>query len=569
MYARFADDGLTQVAQYGARRDSAIWTGAYLAAESLRYMTTGAPDAAQQMAATLQTLHRWWTISGDPGYLARYAAPADSPPEILALLPADDDEVQRDVPFEGGLWHWRGSVSRDQYQGVLLGYALAYEASGDPNLRELIRADLVGFVEQLMSSERRDVEIRIGRIDFSTRATLQHVVYTDDETADGDPVIEIDPDNLEVSSRGMVVFWPNPSEILRDIPGLGWLPDLELPTQAIQLASAFAVALRVTEGVPDYAQRRDTIAAHYNAHVGDWLDIAVDWENTNDCGDAYFGLNIGFLPLYNWARLEPDPVRRGRIRREVLRDALWAEVSDHKNVLFAFIYASQAPGEDVLDPVVDAAAYQLALFPSAPNLAAPRDFRGVYPEDPNCPGLAATALDVDERVPTSFLWERQPWKLYDAGTPRLAFPGVDYLLAYWLGRYHGLIADDAPNTCLLWRPPADLLDADGDGAVQVSTDARLILRYLFGFRDATLVADATGASCTRCDGASIVDWIERALPYLDLDANGRVDALTDGLMLGRCLQGYTGDLLTAGALSPECSRCTAADIRAHCEMLQP
>ncbi len=569
MSVLFADEALTQVSLYSSRRDSAIWTGLYLAAESLRLMTTGAPDAADQLAATLATLHRWWTISGDPGYLARYAAPADSPPPVLAMLPADDDEVQRDVPFENGLWHWRGRVSRDQYQGVLLGYSLAYEATEDPQLQELIRADIVTFVEQLLRREEREVKIRIGGIRFSTNAELQYVVYTDDETADGIPVIEIDPSSFEVYATGLTVFWPEPSSILRDIPGLGLLPTIELPTQAIQLASAFAVALQVTEGVEAYAARRAAIAAHYDAQVGDWLRIAADWRETSQCGDAYFGLKIAFLPAFNWARLETDPVRRGRIQREVLRDALWDEVADHKNVHFAFSYAAQAPAEDLISDVVDDHLAQLGLFPPAPQRSLPVDLRGQYPEDANCPGLSTVAADVDEREGASFIWERHPWKLKAPGTERLVFPGIDFLLPYWIGRYNDFLEDDAPGTCLDWRFPGGALDIDGNGRADALTDGLLMMRYLFGFRGQTLVAGAVASDCTRCSDSAIAARIGQVADQLDVDANGQLDALTDGLLLIRYLFGFRGEALIAGAVGVGCTRCDAAGIGAQSAKLLP
>ena len=410
MSVLFDDDALTQVALYSNKRDSAIWTGIYLAAESLRLLTTGAPDAEAQIAETLETLHRWWTIAGDPGYLARYAAPADSPPPVLAILPADDPEVQRDVdvPFDDVAWHWRGRVSRDQYQGVLLGYSLAYDATDDTQLRALIRADIVTFVEQLMRREAREVRIRIGAIEWTTQAVLTYVVYTDDETDDGQPVLEIDLDSFEVNASGLVPFWPEPSVILREIPGLGWLPDIEQPTQAIQLAAAFNIALQVTEGVSAYAERRTAIAAHYEQNAGHWLGIAADWRNTNACGDSYYGLNIGFLPLYSWARLEANPTRRAFLRQEVLRDGLWHETADHKNVHFAFMYASQAPADDLISGIVNDHVAQLALFPTAPQRAVAVDLRDRYPEDPDCPGLSSIAVDVDEREAASFIWERPP-----------------------------------------------------------------------------------------------------------------------------------------------------------------
>jgi hypothetical protein len=440
MSAQFTDDTYTQVKSYGGERDPAIWTGAYLAAQALRLQMTGAADAADQVAETVRVLHRWWRISGDAGYLARFAAPADSPEAVLATLPAGDPEVIRDVPYEDALWHWRGRVSRDQYQGVLLGMSLAYEATSDPGIRQLIREDVTTFAEQLMRRERKRVKVIInGASNFSTTLELEHAVYTDDETPDGIPILNIRTSPFEAEGSGMVVFWPNPSEFARQIPGLGRLPDVLLPSQAIQLAATFRIALQVTAGVPGYEALHAALQAHYDEQVENWLQIAMGWENTNQCGATYHGLNIAFMPIYNWVRLEDDPVRRARLQRDVLRDALWSAVEDHKNVFFAFIYAAQAATEDSVEAVIDEHLAQLALFPNPPQKDEPLDVRWKYPEDPECPGLSAVATDVDDRAGATFIWERQPWSLVDPGAPDVAFAGVDYVLAYWLGRQAGFI----------------------------------------------------------------------------------------------------------------------------------
>jgi hypothetical protein len=220
----------------------------------------------------------------------------------------------------------------------------------------------------------------------------------------------------------------------------------------------------VSEGVPGFEARAAALRAHYERNVEEWLDIAADWQLRQDCGEAYFGANIAFLPAYIWARVESDPGRGERIRRDVLRDGIWSEVSSHKNVLFAFLYAAQAPAGDATDAVVADHLRQLERFPAAPNLATPRDLRGRYPESGECRGRSAVAVNVDERVPTSFMWERHPWTLFDPGTPHRMFPGVDYLLAYWLGREAGFIADDAGGTCLRWKgraPPESAIPGRG------------------------------------------------------------------------------------------------------------
>ncbi|MBK5966120.1 hypothetical protein CCR95_19050 [Thiocystis minor] len=450
MSTRFTDASLTEVADYGGRRDSAIWTGAYLASEALRFLSTGAPDAARSIDETVATLHRWWRIPGDPGYLARYAAPADSPAPVQAILSADDPEVHREVPFEDALWHWRGNISRDQYQGVLLGYSLAYQATSNPEVRETIRQDVVEFVEQLMSGERRPVRISVNGRATTREVSIPYAVFSTADAPDGIPSLTFQTDPFSAAGEGVLFFAPNATDLLNQIFGFSPFPSLPQPTQAIQLAAIFRVALQVTDDVPAYASRRQAIAEHYERKVGAWLEIATGWRNTNRCDEGYFGLNIGFMPLFNWVRLETDPVRQERLRQEVLRDALWAEVAEHKNVFFALIYGSQAPLEDDVPAVLDEHVAQLALFPTAPNWALPRDLRGIYPESTQCPGISAVAVNVDERVPATFVWERNPWKLYDPGTPNQMYPGIDYLLAYWMGRFYGFIEDDATGTCLWW-----------------------------------------------------------------------------------------------------------------------
>ena len=43
------------------------------------------------------------------------------------------------------------------------------------------------------------------------------------------PIINISTNPTEVEGTGLLVFCPNPSEFVRQIPGLGWVPDVLLP----------------------------------------------------------------------------------------------------------------------------------------------------------------------------------------------------------------------------------------------------------------------------------------------------------------------------------------------------
>lgn len=74
-------------------------------------------------------------------------------------------------------------------------------------------------------------------------------------------------------------------------------------------------------------------------------------------------------------------------------------------------------------------------------LARPRrdytvDLRGTveaYGEDRRC-----AVVPVLQRVPTDFLWQRNPFQLYGGGSGRIESAGIDYILPYWMGRYYGL-----------------------------------------------------------------------------------------------------------------------------------
>ena len=107
------------------------------------------------------------------------------------------------------------------------------------------------------------------------------------------------------------------------------------------------------------------------------------------------------------------------------------------------------------------------------------------------------------------------------------------------------------------------LDIDGNGTLDPLTDGLLELRGLFGFTGATLTTGAVGAMCTRCDATAISSYILTIVPLLDIDGNGSTDPLTDGLLALRFLFGFTGANLITGAVGGGCTRCDAPSIEAY------
>jgi CSLREA domain-containing protein len=99
------------------------------------------------------------------------------------------------------------------------------------------------------------------------------------------------------------------------------------------------------------------------------------------------------------------------------------------------------------------------------------------------------------------------------------------------------------------------------------TDGVLVLRYLFGITGPALTIGAVGATASRADADAIKAYLDGNPSALDIDGNGTVDALTDGLLIVRHLLGLTGAALVQGAFVPGYR--DAAAIQAYLGTLTP
>ncbi|TAG05010.1 MAG: Ig-like domain repeat protein [Betaproteobacteria bacterium] len=99
------------------------------------------------------------------------------------------------------------------------------------------------------------------------------------------------------------------------------------------------------------------------------------------------------------------------------------------------------------------------------------------------------------------------------------------------------------------------LDVDASGVVRSTTDGLLILRRLLELSGSPLTARVIEPTPTakRTAHAAIAAWIDAHrnvgvnMP-LDLDGNGVIEPVTDGLLLLRALLGFTGSAVTDNAL---------------------
>jgi hypothetical protein len=110
---------------------------------------------------------------------------------------------------------------------------------------------------------------------------------------------------------------------------------------------------------------------------------------------------------------------------------------------------------------------------------------------------------------------------------------------------------------------AGSLDVDGNGAIAPLTDGLLVLRALFGFTGSSLTTAAIGANCDWCTSAAIEERLTALFAVFDIDDNGSLAPLTDGLLVLRYLFGFRGNTLIANAIGNGAERDTAPEVESY------
>jgi hypothetical protein len=107
-------------------------------------------------------------------------------------------------------------------------------------------------------------------------------------------------------------------------------------------------------------------------------------------------------------------------------------------------------------------------------------------------------------------------------------------------------------------------DIDNDGRADALTDGLLFLRFTFGLSGGSLT---NGLISDGSEFTSASD-IERELKSIydasgDIDGDGNIDALTDGLLLLRYLFGLSGESLTSGVVASGAVRTDGSSIGSY------
>ena len=117
------------------------------------------------------------------------------------------------------------------------------------------------------------------------------------------------------------------------------------------------------------------------------------------------------------------------------------------------------------------------------------------------------------------------------------------------------------------------LDIDSNSKADALTDGLLIIRYMFGLNECdSLIKNAVDIEHgKRITETQINEYIKKNIQYLDIDDNGKSDALTDGIMIIRFLFGLNkGQSLVGNAVDIiDGKRTEPEEISDYLEQLRP
>jgi hypothetical protein len=416
---QYADSSMATVQAYNDTDDAAIWTGTYTAAQAYRYAAAPAGSAEKQAALAsvrdaVGALHTLATAPGYAGGLARVVAPSLNYLGITTCNPDPPKKSLLQPCYQTNGLYWLGRTSRDQYTGWFFGEAIAYRLVDDADIRATIRGD-------------------IGTMITAIRSWNYKLRGPDGKTNSGT--------SAQVHDQMRIAWHLIAASIMNEQPYLQWYAD---QTKDLELGDAY-------------------------------LEDAVSWTNVYY---DYYGFNLGFLNSYNMVVLEKEPKLKA-FYLDMLETQLYKFVQNTDNVFFD--YMTMAARGTTSPETLNSDRAALASFPGPPSVWSCVQ-PPLRPIDPTSKRLywinrmlgplakmeafpqSKTPYPLAERCRVDFLWQASPYKescccqcsatcstyspTYCSKPPSPpppppsgynVYPGADYLVAYWMGRYHGFL----------------------------------------------------------------------------------------------------------------------------------
>jgi len=401
--------GGTEAQSYHHADNANYWTGLYLASQVFRHAATGETQALENALKAARGLHDLAAVTGKEGLLGRCYATPDG----LYQNRGEGDPKWHDstaLGYEG--WRFKGDVSKDGYSGVMFAYGVVAALAPPGELRDLVAQDALAVARHLM------------------KEALTIIDVTGQMTEHGD---------LYASSP---LGFPGFNAVL----AAAFLKVAAVAADDQDVADYYYGCLMNRFPVEPCREKDKFYEDPYVDAMETMMGIYLE-----NCQENFNNFLMSFLSIYSLTRLEEDDELLTRFRN-LFAHGMWRPAghpypaADQKNPLYAFLFGGGLgiePDDASFAEAVDQAICNLKRFPASkadPDVAAGDPAlevcrsRGDHPR-------AANVFMVDERHRDNFVWRLDPFEIPQerTGSKTLVWTPEDYLLPYWLGRYHGFI----------------------------------------------------------------------------------------------------------------------------------
>ena len=322
-------------------------------------------------------------VTGKRGLLARAAR------HRLPDRPSERPDVEILPSSSRPGWTYRGDVSKDQYAGAVLGLGVTLALVEDPEVRRRVAALAAALADQLIDGDMRIVDTD-GNV--TTHGDLRARVWG----------LPIGVNALISLAIGRVAMTATGEDRHRRL----W-------------------ERLVEEGYPDAA---------YWAH----FELFGVGHRVND--------HMGYLSIYLLFLLTPTPSAREALRDSERRS--WSHVGADRNAFFALVHATfvEESGESAATQAVEALReFPERKIPLPVDLTRPGfNFPRTFLNSRKCLPRTTEGLPLHLRPVSSSYWAADPFALVGRLTANGSseYAGMDYLLAYWMARFHGYVNPD-------------------------------------------------------------------------------------------------------------------------------
>lgn len=421
----YLNEDLETVEKYYHVPSTMLWTGMYLASQAFRYAVTKDKEIIQTAKKILEGLHNNMLVTGHAGLYGR----SHSRPDVNYAGDTSGNPTWADSPAEGFEgWRFNFDVSKDSYDGLFFGYAVAWLLFDDPEIKSAIKDRLQELMDEFIGNG------------------LQIKDYI--KNPEG-----------EVTEHGRLMVtaaddWPGFNALLAS----SWIKVSEVVTQDSAIEEFYYGCLMKTKEVSECPQIDDPLIMEM-LEIESYLDAMekpLMELFTPNCDQNYDSFDMSYQAIYPLIIYEKDPDLKQRFI-QIMKNKLfhtenpeYQSIATYGNSYFTFSYAALCgddPAEDkVLYDAVDLAICTLKEFPEEKfQRYIPKGEQEVACTNRSNEPCAAERIPLTEYDFDNYLWRLDFFQIMQQEIQqdrRMVYSPEDFLIAYWLARYHKIISED-------------------------------------------------------------------------------------------------------------------------------